>query len=88
MMKDIILPQAIRRVLPALVNEGIDLLKETALISSIGVEDIMRRAQLVAAEMYSYFEPLMMAGICYYFIILFLNAIVKVLEKRFTYDRC
>ncbi len=86
MMKDIILPQAIRRILPALVNEGIDLLKETALISTLGEEDIMRRAQMVAAETYSYFEPLMMAGICYYFIVLFLNAIVRMLEKQFSYD--
>lgn len=86
MMKDIILPQALRNVLPALVNEVINLLKETALISTLGVEDIMRRATLVAAETYSYFEPLMMAAVCYYIIVLILNAVVRKLEKRLRYD--
>ena len=86
-MRDIILPQALRNVLPALVNEVINLLKETALISTIGEGDIMRRAQLVAAETYSYFEPLMMAALCYYIIVLILSSIVKMLEKRLAYDQ-
>ncbi len=85
MMKDIILPQAIRNILPALVNEVINLLKETALISTLGEEDIMRRAQLVAAETYSYFEPLMLAAVCYYVLVLALTALAKTLEKRLSY---
>lgn len=85
-MRDIILPQALRNVLPALVNEVINLLKETALISTLGEEDIMRRAQLVAAETYSYFEPLMMAAVCYYLMVLALSSLVKILEKRLSYD--
>jgi polar amino acid transport system permease protein len=85
MMRDIILPQAIRNVLPALVNEVINLLKETALISTLGEEDIMRRAQLVAAETYSYFEPLLLAALCYYLLILMLSSLAKNLEKRLSY---
>lgn len=87
MMKDIVLPQAIRNILPALVNEVINLLKETALISTLGEADIMRRAQLVAAETYSYFEPLMMAAFCYYLLVLGLSAIAKVLERKLSYER-
>ncbi len=86
MMAHIILPQALRGILPALVNEAINLLKETALISTLGEADIMRRAQLVAAETYSYFEPLMMAAVCYYFLVLLLSGIAKLLEKRLSYD--
>jgi His/Glu/Gln/Arg/opine family amino acid ABC transporter permease subunit len=85
MMKDIILPQAIRNILPALVNEVINLLKETALISTLGEEDIMRRAQLIAAETYTYFEPLMMAAVCYYLLVMILSSLVKVLERRLSY---
>ncbi len=85
MMRDIILPQALRKVLPALVNEVINLLKETALISTLGEGDIMRRAQLVAAETYSYFEPLLMAALCYYFLVLALSSLAKALEKRLSY---
>lgn len=84
-MRDIILPQAIRNVLPALVNEIINLLKETALISTLGEEDIMRRAQLVAAETYSYFEPLLVAAVCYYLLVMLLTALAKTLEKRLSY---
>ncbi len=86
MMRDIILPQALRNILPALVNEMINLLKETALISTLGEGDIMRRAQLVAAETYAYFEPLMIAAFCYYVLILLLSAIAKKLEKDLSYD--
>ncbi len=85
MMKDIILPQAFRNTLPALVNEVINLLKETALISTLGEGDIIRRAQLIAAETYTYFEPLMMAALCYYGIVLLLSACVRVLERRLGY---
>ena len=86
MMKDIILPQAIRNVLPALVNEAINLLKETALISTLGEEDIMRRAHLVASETYSYLEPLMMAAVCYYFLVLLLSTFARKCEKWLSYD--
>ena len=84
-MRDIILPQAVRNALPALVNEVVNLLKETALISTLGEEDIMRKAQLVAAETYSYFEPLLIAAACYYVLVLSLSAFAKKLEKRLKY---
>lgn len=87
MMKDIILPQAVRKVLPALVNEMINLLKESAIISTIGEADLMRRAQMVAAEKYTYIEPLLVAGGCYYAMILILSYGARLVEKRInTYD--
>jgi His/Glu/Gln/Arg/opine family amino acid ABC transporter permease subunit len=86
MMRDIILPQSLRNILPALVNEVVNVLKETALISTIGEEDIMRRAQLLAAETYSYFEPLLMAAFCYYILVMILSGFAKMLEKRLSYD--
>lgn len=82
MMKDIILPQAIRNILPALVNESVDLLKESALISVIGGADILRRANVVASEKYLYFEPLIVAGLLYYILVMILSGLAKVLEKR------
>ena len=65
MMIDIILPQALKNILPALVNEGISLLKSSALVSTIGVTDLFRRAQIVGAEKYLYFQPLLLAGVIY-----------------------
>lgn len=82
MMKDIILPQAVRNILPALVNEVINLLKESAIISTIGGADLMRRAQVVAAEQYSYFGPLLIASGCYYMLVITLTYLAKLLERR------
>jgi len=82
MWKDIILPQVIRNVFPALTNEMISLLKETALVSTIGGMDLMRRAQSVAAEQFTYFAPLCIAGIYYYALVLLIETISKKIEKR------
>jgi polar amino acid transport system permease protein len=85
MWKDIILPQVIRNVFPALINEMIALLKETALISTIGGMDLMRRAQSVASEQFSYFGPLCIAGAFYYLTILLIEFAGKQVEKRNRY---
>ena len=82
MMKDIILPQAFKNILPSLVNETIDLLKESALISTIGEMDLFRRAYVVAAEKYLYFEPLLLIAGIYYLLILLLSTFSKRLEER------
>lgn len=82
MMTDIILPQAIKNILPALVNESIALLKDSALVSTIGVADLLRRAQIVGAEKYIYFEPLIFAGIVYYLLVMSLTWGGYALERR------
>lgn len=83
--KDIILPQVIKNVFPALVNEVIALLKETAIISTIGGMDIMRHSYSLAAEQFTYFTPLMIAGGYYYFIILLIEYLGKQFEQRGKY---
>jgi polar amino acid transport system substrate-binding protein len=82
MMSDIILPQAIKNILPALVNESIALLKDSALVSTIGVADLLRRAQIVGAEKYIYFEPLLFAGIVYYLMVMSLTWGGYALERK------
>ncbi len=82
MMSDIILPQAIKNILPALVNESIALLKDSALVSTIGVADLLRRAQIVGAERYIYFEPLLFAGIVYYLMVMSLTWGGYALERK------
>lgn len=82
MMLDIILPQAIKNILPALVNESIALLKDSALVSTIGVADLLRRAQIVGAEKYIYFEPLLFAGAIYYLMVMVLTWGGYALERK------
>ncbi len=79
--KDIILPQVIKNILPALVNETIALAKETALISTIGGMDLMRKAQSIAAEQFTYFLPLCIAGGYYYALVLLIEHLGKRIAK-------
>ncbi len=86
MWKDIIFPQAFRNIFPALVNESLTLLKDTALISTIGGLDVMRRASLLGAEYYSYLPPLLLAAFIYYILVIGLSYGAKCIEKRLQYD--
>jgi His/Glu/Gln/Arg/opine family amino acid ABC transporter permease subunit len=82
MMLDIILPQAFKNILPALVNESIALLKESALVSTIGVADIMQNANVVKGAIFRYFEPYIIAGALYYVMVMILTWVARVLERR------
>ncbi|KMK93699.1 amino acid ABC transporter permease [Rossellomorea marisflavi] len=82
MMMDIILPQAIKNILPALVNEFITLTKESAIVTVIGAADVMRRSYMVGSDLYSFFEPLLFAGLIYYVLVIILTFIGKLIERR------
>jgi polar amino acid transport system permease protein len=83
--KDIILPQVIRNILPGLINEIIALLKETALIGTISGLDIMRMAQMLGAEQFTYFMPLCIAGAYYYILVALIEYLGKKIEQRGRY---
>lgn len=82
MMWNIILPQAMKNILPALMNEFISLTKESAIVTTIGVTDIMRRAYIVGGDKFSFFEPLLIAGLIYYLMVISLTFIGKAIERR------
>ena len=82
MMKDIVLPQALKNILPALMNEFITLTKESAIVTVIGVTDIMRRSYIVGGNTYRYFESLIFAGVIYYLMVIVLTLIGKAVERR------
>ncbi|MBP3523564.1 MAG: amino acid ABC transporter permease [Clostridia bacterium] len=81
MMKDIILPQAIKSVMPSLVNEFISLLKNTTLIASIGLVDILRVGQLIQSRTYRAFEPFFAISVFYYVLVMALSFLGKLLER-------
>lgn len=81
-MKSVVLPQAIKNILPALGNEFVVIIKESAIVSTIGVLDIMRASQIMTSKTYSPFVPLLMAA-CIYFILTFgMSRLVTILERR------
>lgn len=82
MMKDIILPQAMKNILPALMNEFITLTKESAIVTTIGVMDIMRRSYVIGGQTYRYFEPLIIAGLIYYLMVILLTLLGKAVERK------
>lgn len=82
MMAHIIIPQALRSVAPALVNEVITVLKSSSLVATIGLMDMMRAAQSVQALTYRAFEPFIVVAVIYYVIVMCLTAGARVLEKR------
>lgn len=82
MMKDIVIPQAVKVVLPGLVNEMIALLKESSLVSTIGVVDMMRASQTVMNVTYLAFEPFIIVALMYYILVMILTSFANVLEGR------
>jgi polar amino acid transport system permease protein len=84
MWRDIILPQVVMNIFPALINETVTLLKETALIATIGGMDIMRRSQVIAAGQYEYFVPLCTAAVVYYVLVLSIEFVGRKVEGRRT----
>lgn len=81
-MIHIILPQAFKNILPALGNEFITLIKESSIISTIGVGEIMFNAQVVQGISFDPFTPLIIAA-CMYFILTFaLSRVMSLIEGR------
>ena len=83
-MRLIIIPQAFKNVLPALINEMIVLLKETAIIGYIGTIDITKAATLVQSRTYDALVPLLSAAIFYLILVMILTCFMGKLEMRWS----
>ena len=78
----VILPQAIKNILPALCNEFISTVKGTSLASVFFVGELMTQYKTVASITYLPLQPLVVAGIIYFFLNFILSRSVRVLERR------
>lgn len=87
MYKDIILPIAFKNSFPSLMNEFITLVKESSIVSIIGIQDLIRRQQIVTSQTYMYFEPLIIVGIIYYIVIKILSFLGRKVEVKLAHDR-
>lgn len=81
-MKEIILPQAVRTILPSLGNEFIVLVKETSILSVIGVSEITRVGQIQASINYKVFSTYLGVAIVYFVLTFTLSRLVNYLERR------
>ncbi len=81
-MRYIILPQAIKNVLPPIGNEFIVLLKETAIVGYVSLSDLTRTASQVSSRTFEAFMPLIGAAVIYFIIIKILSKLIEKLERR------
>lgn len=81
-MRYIVFPQAIKNVLPALGNEFITLVKETAVGAYIGIVELTKASDIIASRTYDYFFPLIIIAIIYLIITFTLSKLVSLMEKR------
>jgi len=79
-MLSIVLPQAFRRMLPALVNEGVTLIKDSSLVSAIGLAELALAARTVAGAYSRYWEPYLAISAVYLVLTLTLSLLAKRLE--------
>lgn len=82
MMKEVILPQAFKRIIPPMVSEFITLIKDSSLISCIGAAELLYTAQVLGAKYYNYLDPLIIAGCMYLVMTVTISFIARKIEKR------
>ena len=81
-MMKIVLPQAIKNILPALANEFITLLKETSIAGYIAIQDLTKAGDRIRYATYDAFMPLIVVAAIYLVLVLGLTALVGKLEKK------
>ena len=86
-MISIILPQAIRNILPALGNEAIVLLKETSVSGYIALNDLTKGGDTIRSQTYEAFLPLIAVALIYLLMVVGLSALVNRLERRLSNDK-
>jgi len=86
-MTKVILPQAIRTMTPALINQCIITLKDTSILSIIGIQELTQTGRLIIANNYQAFEMWTIVAIMYFIIIMILTKISKRIERKMSYGK-
>ena len=81
-MRFVVLPQAIKNILPAVGNEMIALLKETAVAGYVAVQDLTRAANLIRNNTYDAVNPLLVTAVVYLTLVVLLSALLRKFEQR------
>ncbi|WP_028021420.1 amino acid ABC transporter permease [Enterovibrio calviensis] len=81
-MRRIILPQAARVATPSLMNYFIDMIKSTSLAFTLGVAEIMAKAQMEASSSFKFFEAFLAVALIYWVVVIFFTQIQSLLEVR------
>ena len=85
-MVRIVLPQAVKNVLPPLGNEFVAMIKDSALVSALGVQDMTQMGKVYAASTFKFFETYNVVAFLYLFLTITLSLLVRLLESRLKRD--
>ena len=83
-MRYVVLPQAFRRMLPTITNQAIISLKDTSLLSVIGVADLTQRGKVQASATYDAFSIYLALGVVYFIVIYLLSMLSSFIERKFV----
>ena len=86
-MKLVILPQAVKNILPALGNEFVTIIKESSIVSVIGIADLMFRTNDVIAVTYKNLECLAVAALCYFVLTFVSGRAVSLAERKLSHGK-
>ena len=81
-MQHVVLPQAVRNILPAMCNEFVTIIKETSILGMVGVTELMFNAQSIAKQTYVFLEPYVLAAAMYFAVVFTLSKAISALERR------
>jgi ABC-type amino acid transport system permease subunit len=83
-MRYVVLPQAVRRVLPPLGNDFISMIKDSSLVSALGINDLTKIAQISAGASFRYLETFTTAALIYLTLTILGSLMVRYIERRVT----
>ncbi|MDR1018412.1 MAG: amino acid ABC transporter permease [Lachnospiraceae bacterium] len=81
-MREIVMPQAFKNVLPALANEFISLLKETSVSGYIALQDLTKGGDIIRSRTFATFMPLLAVALIYLTIVMIFSKLISILEKK------
>ena len=84
--RKVVLPQAIKIAIPSMVNQFIITIKDTSILSVIGLADIVNKAKIYVGSTYLFFETYVLVAVYYLIIISILMILSKYVEKKFNYE--
>ncbi len=83
-MRKVILPQAIRIVIPSVLNQFIITLKDTSILSAIGCMELMKQSMMIVSRNFRSFETYAVIAVMYYVVVMLLTKIFKIIERRLS----
>ena len=81
-MRFVVMPQAIKNVMPALGNEFITLIKETSVAGYIGIRELTKASDIIASRTYNYFFPLLITALIYLLLTTLLSKLLLMFERK------